>query len=231
MLRRTQIRRTPYSPPGDFVLFFKAYPLQSEEARALTEWLKLDPDEALTKEIMASVERQKASESWREKRYIPLAHNFLRGQRWKDDPLLVVNEPPASISECQWSFNEITSTYSQIIEGQWVKQPRSVVPDDCRQTMGGHAHPVQPDSGRVESNDDNQRSHDQRHNYTNDDPCPHPATGRSPAGRDQRFPLAECVGYGRQVPSQYAAFCGKIARQNGKSAKARRDGNGKRHRS
>jgi hypothetical protein len=129
-VKETHIRKTPCSPPGDFTLFFEAYPLQSEEAKALKEWLKLDPDEALAKVIRASVERQKAGQSWREHRYIPLAHNFLRGQRWKDDPLLVVSKPPASMSEGQWSFNETLGTYSQIIQGRWVKQPRAIVPDD-----------------------------------------------------------------------------------------------------
>lgn len=72
---------------GDrFEEFWELYPRQVDEKGALKAWHKINPDEALQERIIKSLREHVESEDWTKEsgRYVPLATNWLDGERWKD---------------------------------------------------------------------------------------------------------------------------------------------------
>lgn len=83
-----------------FDVFWKAYPRKAGKLNAKQAWDKLSPSEDLAYKIIAAAKKQKVV-LWAaiEKRYIPHAGTWLRGERWRDelpeeDTADVLNLPP-----------------------------------------------------------------------------------------------------------------------------------------
>jgi len=69
-----------------FDVFYKAYPKKKAVADAERAWAKIDPSEALLKEMLLALECARGSEDWKKEngRYIPLPASWLNGRRWED---------------------------------------------------------------------------------------------------------------------------------------------------
>ncbi len=83
-----------------FNKFWKVYPKKRSKGEAQRAWARLDPDAELFAEIMAGLERAKASPDWRKEggRYIPYPARWLDGRGWEDeyDPPARSPDPPKS---------------------------------------------------------------------------------------------------------------------------------------
>lgn len=66
--------------------FWNAYPRKANSAAAYAKYMELSPSPELHAEILAAVERLKASEQWREDggRYIPHPARFIDERRWTE---------------------------------------------------------------------------------------------------------------------------------------------------
>ncbi|MBR2366545.1 MAG: hypothetical protein IKA78_05180, partial [Oscillospiraceae bacterium] len=105
-LNKERNNNTPYSPPsGDaerrhrspksmpewkpdrFEGLWNFYPKQGKKDRvkAVREWDKLKPDDALIDQIAHALVRQKASDEWQRGIGIPYLCRYLSHQRWKDE--------------------------------------------------------------------------------------------------------------------------------------------------
>jgi len=69
-----------------FAAFWKAFPRKRNKGDAYKAWVQLSPDEDLIAAIMASIERGKASNHWREDggKYIKYPASWLRAECWED---------------------------------------------------------------------------------------------------------------------------------------------------
>ncbi len=76
--------------PSMFEKFWKIYPKKVDKGKAKTKWegiCKKNTKERPTwKEIKAAILRQKKTERWQEKEFIPHPTTWLNQQRWLDDP-------------------------------------------------------------------------------------------------------------------------------------------------
>ena len=93
----------PISPKGDYAQddlsegfnqFWSAYPRKEAKQNAIRAWNKLRPDEALTRQILAAVERFRLDPQWSKEngQFIPHPATFLNGRRWED--VLSAQSPP-----------------------------------------------------------------------------------------------------------------------------------------
>ena len=73
---------------GAFDRFWVAYPRHQGKEAARKAWAKIRPDDALLAEMLAALERQRASDQWRKDggQFIPLPATWLNGRRWEDEP-------------------------------------------------------------------------------------------------------------------------------------------------
>lgn len=69
-----------------FDTFWKHYPRKVAKPNALKAWLKLKPDDDLTKKIISAVSKQNLSA--REEKFIPHPASWLNGQRWEDETMV-----------------------------------------------------------------------------------------------------------------------------------------------
>ena len=77
-------RRSPAYTEA-FESFWVAYPSgYGNKKTTFEQWKRLDPDEDLRQEIMAGLERWKATRRWREG-YVKSAHIWLRDRWWEDE--------------------------------------------------------------------------------------------------------------------------------------------------
>lgn len=76
-----------------FERFWKEYPRKAAKQNARKAWDKLNPDEALTEQIIASVERFRLDPQWTKDngQFIPHAATFLNGKRWEDETEVQMN--------------------------------------------------------------------------------------------------------------------------------------------
>lgn len=97
-------QRTDSAPPEGFARFWAAYPKKKDRLRALKLWQTLAPQDGLLGQILAALDRQKASEAWRQNRgqYIPHPSTWLRNRRWED-------EEPSSDEPEPWAREPIYS--------------------------------------------------------------------------------------------------------------------------
>lgn len=74
-------------PPDGFEAFWQAYPRKVAKAAALKAFAKLEPDPALLSQMLAALEVQKNSASWKKDggQFIPHAATWLNGRRWEDE--------------------------------------------------------------------------------------------------------------------------------------------------
>lgn len=100
--RRNNIRSTDVQPTNNhkpitnnqvnkeyidrFDTFWKHYPRKVAKPNALKAWLKLKPDDDLTKKIISAVSKQNLSA--REEKFIPHPASWLNGQRWEDETMV-----------------------------------------------------------------------------------------------------------------------------------------------
>lgn len=68
--------------------FWAVYPNKRDKSKARELWQKLDPDEALKKQIIAAVKQQAKSEEWTKDggQFVPYPSTWLRRRRWEDEP-------------------------------------------------------------------------------------------------------------------------------------------------
>lgn len=76
------------TPPAEqirrFESFWRAYPRKEGKKKALQAWMKIAPDDQLTRRIISAVKDAKVSAQWREG-FIPHAATYLNGERWNDE--------------------------------------------------------------------------------------------------------------------------------------------------
>jgi hypothetical protein len=71
---------------GFFTLFWESYPRKKSKGRAEKAWIKLKPDEQLSRQILDAVERAKTSDDWTRDggQYIPHPASWLNAKGWED---------------------------------------------------------------------------------------------------------------------------------------------------
>lgn len=85
-------RQKSRPPAAAFDRFWEAYPRRQGKEAARKAWAKMRPDEALLEDMLAALERQRASDLWRKDGglFIPLPATWLNGRRWEDEETLLV---------------------------------------------------------------------------------------------------------------------------------------------
>lgn len=85
-------RQKSQPPAAAFDRFWEAYPRRQGKEAARKAWAKMRPDEALLEDMLAALERQRASDQWRKDGglFIPLPATWLNGRRWEDEETLLV---------------------------------------------------------------------------------------------------------------------------------------------
>lgn len=70
-----------------FAEFWAAYPKKVAKTAALKVWKRLKPSQELTRQMIAAIQTQKASEQWTREggRFIPNPATWLNGGRWEDE--------------------------------------------------------------------------------------------------------------------------------------------------
>ena len=63
--------------------FWKQYPRKVSKPNALKAWLKVKPDDELTKTIISAISKQNLSA--KEEQFIPHPASWLNGKRWEDE--------------------------------------------------------------------------------------------------------------------------------------------------
>ena len=79
---------------GLFEVFWKAYPRHERRDRAKAEFRKLNPTEKVVNEMIRAIGIACRTQQWRDKRFIPLAKNWLLERRWEEAP---TNDHPTNI--------------------------------------------------------------------------------------------------------------------------------------
>lgn len=80
------------SAEDGFANFWKAYPKKVAKPQALKTWKKIKPTGQVLTDLMAGLEKQKASGDWQKDagQFIPHPATWLNGRRWEDEA------PPAA---------------------------------------------------------------------------------------------------------------------------------------
>lgn len=68
-----------------FEKFWKAYPRKVGKAAAEKSWGKINPEQALIDNILASIEAHQRTEQWLDSKFIPHPATFLNQRRWEDE--------------------------------------------------------------------------------------------------------------------------------------------------
>lgn len=71
-----------------FARFWTVYPRKEAKPKAHDAFMKINPDKELLEKMIASVEKWKDSDQWKEDggKYIPHPTTWLNQQRWNDEP-------------------------------------------------------------------------------------------------------------------------------------------------
>lgn len=72
-----------------FNSFWRSYPKKVSKEAAIKAWNKIKPDEQLYQIIIDAVEKQKKTQQWQNKQYIPNPATWLNGKKWEDE----IDEP------------------------------------------------------------------------------------------------------------------------------------------
>lgn len=92
--------KKPKNKESGFDEFWEAYPNKRDKSKARELWLKLAPDEALKKQMIAAVKQQAKSDEWTKDggQYVPYPSTWLRRRRWEDEPAtLTVTESGSGV--------------------------------------------------------------------------------------------------------------------------------------
>ena len=80
--------KKPHQDPeteGRFDNFWREYPRKEAKQEARKAFFSLSPDEVTFARMLEAVKRQKSSDQWRDKQYIPHPATWIRGKRWEDE--------------------------------------------------------------------------------------------------------------------------------------------------
>lgn len=83
-----------------FDRFWSAYPRKDKKQDSLKIFVRLKPDDILLQKMLAAIERQKQTEQWQDRKYIPMPSTWLNGKRWEDD----VQEESEPLKKIQGGF-------------------------------------------------------------------------------------------------------------------------------
>jgi len=78
-------RRTADQVLARFERFYEAYPRKRSRNDAVKAFTKLNPDDALLEQILASLEQVKASGEWSDPKFIPYPASWLNAAGWLDE--------------------------------------------------------------------------------------------------------------------------------------------------
>ena len=105
-----------------FAEFWEAYPRKIREHSAHSEFMRINPDEKLFKEILSGLEKHKQSEQWRKEngQFIPYLHNWLAERRWTEELKAAKSESGSFDSDefFQASVNRTFQKYGFDNEGE-----------------------------------------------------------------------------------------------------------------
>lgn len=95
-----QRARTPFrslKQQQRFDAFWEAYPRKRSKGQAEKTWVKINPDDKLLKEMLASLERWKRSREWLREggQYIPHPSTWLNAKGWEDELPVSRDSPTA----------------------------------------------------------------------------------------------------------------------------------------
>lgn len=88
-----------------FDQFWAAYPRKQAKEKAWRAWKKLDPDEALCRQMAEALDRHRRSQQWQRDggAYIPYPATWINGRRWEDEPDAPASaEAPMLPEEGRW---------------------------------------------------------------------------------------------------------------------------------
>lgn len=79
-----------------FDIFWRAYPKKKAKKDARKAFEKISPDAALLANILAALDRAKASRDWRKDagQFVPYPATWLNGERWEDDTAPIAQQQP-----------------------------------------------------------------------------------------------------------------------------------------
>lgn len=83
--RRDEPKETADWRPQRFEQFWNYYGMKVNRQRAIKEWDKLRPDDALIDHMARTLKRQKKSEMWKRGVGIPHPAQWLKDRRWEDE--------------------------------------------------------------------------------------------------------------------------------------------------
>lgn len=69
-----------------FEEFWRKYPRKVAKHPARLKWAKIVTSRAIFEAIQVYIQRQKATEQWRDIRFVPHASTVLNQRRWEDEP-------------------------------------------------------------------------------------------------------------------------------------------------
>lgn len=95
-----------------FAEFWKEYPKKVGKASCLKAWKKLKPNTELFTQIMATLDKQKASDQWQREagRYIPNPLTWINQGRWDDEPV-ETSGVPAQPTGSSGMMNKLRAMY------------------------------------------------------------------------------------------------------------------------
>lgn len=73
--------------------FWQAYPRKVAKPRALKAWRASSKDRPTLPELLAAIEKHKASRKWQDPQFIPHPATWLNDHRWQDAPLPATSLP------------------------------------------------------------------------------------------------------------------------------------------
>ena len=86
------------APDAGFAAFWAAYQRRTHRKAAWDAWKRLQPSQAVQRQILEALGIQSASKQWAEGlNFIPHPASWLRGRRWEDDPKAY---PPVHADRC-----------------------------------------------------------------------------------------------------------------------------------
>lgn len=101
-----------------FLVLWKAYPKKQKMAAAKKAFYaycnKIGMSDNAFATMLTSLDAQKESEQWKNKKFIPLLENWLKGERWEDEVEVVTSsaEPseyvPKRYGESQLTLQQLT---------------------------------------------------------------------------------------------------------------------------
>lgn len=96
----SQERPREFATP-EFEKFWKAYPYQIDRREAIREWYHVPFADKNLDVILAGLHVWRASEQWKEERYIPSPAKFLRMRRWESRPPAKAKRGPSLMEQLE----------------------------------------------------------------------------------------------------------------------------------